>query len=67
MSTNKQITVEGHQFEIVTEQTRAGWRAEVVNTVKTAFAFDPTFMSEEEAIAHASDALRSRDVSDFLG
>ncbi|MGB7317265.1 MAG: hypothetical protein WBC85_04790 [Planktotalea sp.] len=67
MSTGKQITVDGHMFDVLTEQTGAGWRVEVVNNVKSAFAFDPTFDSEAEAIAHASDALRSRDVSDFLG
>lgn len=67
MSTDKHITIDGHSFEIVTEKTGAGWRAEVVNAVKSAFAFDPTFASEAEAIGHARDALRGRDVSDFLG
>ncbi len=67
MSSEKQITVEGHAFTIVTEQSNGAWRAEVVNNVKSAFAFDPTFDSEAEAIAHANDALRSRDISDFLG
>ena len=67
MIADKQVDVDGHRFEIVTEQTSNGWRAEVVNSVKSAFAFDPVFASEAEAIAHASDALRSRDISDFLG
>ena len=67
MSAEKQITVEGHDFTIVTEHSNGAWRAEVVNIMKSAFAFDPTFKSQEEAIAHASDALRSRDISDFLG
>ena len=67
MSTEKQITVEGHSFQIVTEQKNGGWQAEVVNSAKSAFAFDPTFKSEAEAIAHASDALRSSDIDTFLG
>lgn len=67
MSAGKQIDVDGHSFEIVTEKTQNGWRAEVVNSAKSAFAFDPVFDSEEQAIEHASDALRSRDVTDFLG
>ncbi|WP_293448576.1 hypothetical protein [Planktotalea sp.] len=50
----KDIVVEGHSFQIVTEQTGNAWRVEVVNSVKLAFAFDPTFESEEDAIAHAS-------------
>lgn len=61
------ITVEGHSFEIVTEQSGGMWRAEVVNSLKTTFAFDPAFASEADAIAHASDALRGRDINDFLG
>lgn len=66
-TTNKNITVDGHTFEIVTEQSAGVWRAEVVNSVKSAFAFDPTFENEEDAIAHASDALRSSDINTFLG
>jgi hypothetical protein len=67
MSADKQIVVEGHSFDIVTELTNGAWRAEVVNQSKSAFAFDPTFESEADAIAHACDALRSRDILDFLG
>lgn len=66
-SANTQITVEGHEFEIVTEQAGGVWRAEVLNSAKSAFAFDPTYDSEEAAIAHASDALLSSDISEFLG
>ncbi len=64
---NKEITVDGHTFQITTEQKNGGWQAEVVNASKSSFAFDPTFQSEDEAIAHAADALRGRDISDFLG
>lgn len=67
MSTQKQITVEGHSFDIVTEKTSNGWQVEVVNAAKSAFAFDPTFKSEAEAILHASDALQSTDIGNFLG
>ena len=63
----KQIVVEGHSFEIMTEKQGSAWRVEVVNSAKTAFAFDPAFDSEEEAIAHASDALQSTDVNTYLG
>ena len=66
MSTSRtEITVEGHNFQIMTEQTDGVWRAEVVNSDKSSFAFDPTF--EAEAVAHASNALLGRDISDFLG
>jgi hypothetical protein len=63
----KDIVVEGHSFQIVTEQTGNAWRVEVVNSAKSAFAFDPTLEREEDAIAHASDALRGTDISNFLG
>ena len=47
MSTaGKQIVVEGHSFEIMTQQQGSTWSVEVVNSTKTAFAFDPTFKSE---------------------
>ncbi len=62
-----QITVEGHSFEIMTEQKGGAWRVEVVNSAKSAFAFDRAFASEEEAIAHASDALQSTDINTYLG
>jgi len=64
---DKQIVVEGHAFEIMTEQQGNSWSVEVVNSAKTAFAFDPTFESEAEAVAHASDALQSTDINNFLG
>ncbi|MGH1579233.1 hypothetical protein [Planktotalea sp.] len=67
MSLEKNITIEGHDFEIVTEQSSGTWSVEVVNSVKSAFAFDPSFESEAEAVAHAQEALRSRDIADFLG
>ena len=68
MSTaGKDITVEGHAFQIVTENKGGTWSVEVVNSVKTAFAFDPTFESEAAAIDHASDALRSSDITTYLG
>jgi len=68
MSTaGKQIVVEGHSFEIMTQQQGSTWSVEVVNSAKTAFAFDPTFKSEEDAIAHASDALQSTDINTYLG
>ena len=63
----KQIVVEGHSLEIMTEMQGSAWRVEVVNSDKTAFAFDPTFKSEEDAIAHASDALQSTDINTYLG
>lgn len=68
MSTSRtEITVEGHNSQIMTEQTDGVWRAEVVNSDKSSFAFDPTFDSEAEAVAHASNALLGRDILDFLG
>ena len=63
----KDITVEGHNFLIVTEKKGGVWSVEVVNSVKTAFAFDPTFESEDAAVNHASDALRSSDITIYLG
>ena len=68
MSTaGKQIVVEGHEFETMTHQQGSAWSVEVVNSAKTAFAFDPIFQSEEDAIAHASDALQSTDINTYLG
>lgn len=68
MSVNgKEITVEGHRFQIVTEQSGGTWRAEVVNDVKSAFAFDPTFDSEAEAVAHVAREMRSTDIKNYLG
>ena len=63
----KQIVVDGHAFEITTSQQGNAWSVEVVNSAKTAFAFDPTFASEAEAVAHASEALQSTDINSFLG
>jgi len=51
----------------MTELTNGVWRAEVVNSDTSSFAFDPTFDGEAETVAHASDALLSRDISGFLG
>ena len=62
-----EITVEGHNFQIMTEQTDGVWRAEVVNSDTSSFAFDPTFDGAAEAVAHASDSLLGRDISGFLG
>lgn len=64
---NTEITVEGHRFQIVTEQKGGAWHVEVVNDAKTAFAFDPIFDNEEAAVRHASDALRSTDIATYLG
>ena len=66
-ASRKKIAVEGHNFQIMTEQTDRVWRAEVVNSDTSSFAFDPTFDGEAETVAHASDALLSRDISGFLG
>lgn len=66
--TSTKIVQDGHEFTIQTEADgKGGWRVEVVNASKSAFAFDPSFATEAEAIAHASDALHTSDISKWLG
>jgi hypothetical protein len=69
MSTQtKTVTIDGHRFDVVAEaQGSGGWRAEVVNASKTAYAFDPVFGSAADALAHAEDELMSSDPATFLG